>query len=102
MIALLLLFVFITGSAPKAFFHDLIADHNDIAACTIDHETDVLHPHETNCDFNDLVVPAPYIFETGIYKFQDSPDFNQYLSFIGIAYFFTYTKHKENRGPPIA
>ncbi len=61
MIAACLMLVLATGVAPKAFLHDVFADHHDTPGCTIDHDTDVLHNVQVHCDLDDLVVPASYV-----------------------------------------
>ena len=98
--AFLLLLVFATGSAPKALFHDLIAGHEDVAGCTVDHGRDVLHQHETDCDFDDLVVPAPFIYGKSISIHPAAPFIIQPLPVLTPQYIASFLKNTESRGPP--
>jgi len=56
-----MLLLFLIGIAPKAYFHDLVADHQDTASCETHHSTATLHTQTFSCHFDDLVVHAPFL-----------------------------------------
>jgi len=100
-IAFLLLLVFAVSTAPKAYFHDLLANHKDVAFCHHPPTTsDCVHKQGYNCHFDDLVVSAPFLSLTeqpvvliNFYFEKKQPAF--YYSFPQ-----SFLQHKENRGPP--
>jgi len=64
--ASLLLLLFLIGTAPKAYFHDLVADHRDTASCETHHSTATLHTQTYSCHFDDLVVHAPFLLPAAV------------------------------------
>ncbi|HJW16719.1 MAG TPA: hypothetical protein VJ499_06355 [Flavisolibacter sp.] len=63
-VAILLLFVFMVSAMPKAFFHDLVAQHKDTISCTHGPvKTNCMHIQGTNCHFDELVVTIPFLYE---------------------------------------
>ncbi|MGZ3845489.1 MAG: hypothetical protein ACXVBH_05510 [Flavisolibacter sp.] len=99
-LAIFLVLVFALGTAPKAWFHDLVADHKDQPDCRQLHHSKVLHQKAPNCHFDDLVVSAPFLFVT------DLPILSGGLHYIKkVPVFYSsplqsLSLHKENRGPP--
>jgi hypothetical protein len=102
-IAFTLLIVFSISIAPKAYFHEVIADHKDVLVC---HHPEAgsscAHSQPLNCHFDDLVVTAAFLIE----KFQNSLNFpNRYLDKQD-SYKLSYHQHpffhKTSRGPPVA
>jgi hypothetical protein len=100
--AIFLMLIFLISIAPKAYFHDLLANHKDFPACTQVHKTAVLHSHGFNCHFDDLVVSAPFLLLAeqpivfiNFHFDKKQPSF--YSSFLQ-----SFLLHKENRGPPSA
>ncbi len=100
--AILLLMVFTIGSAPKAYFHDLVADHVDRNGCSEDHQSAVFHQHETNCDFDDLVVPSVFVEPTVATATLLSLCNDRFFSIYITSGSFSFFQHQENRGPPAA
>jgi hypothetical protein len=100
--AIFLLLLLAVGIAPKAFFHDLIANHKDLPSCNQHHKTAVFHYQEYNCHFDDLVVTTPYLFENEqpvafiqfYFEGKQSSSYSFHLPH--------FSQHKENRGPPTA
>ena len=97
-----MLLVFATASAPKAFFHDLVADHEDVEGCFLDHHEVVLHQVEPRCDMDDLVVPVPYYLSQPL---NTEPPAGCTEVFFG-SYIPSHTvsqyQHHHTRGPPHA
>jgi hypothetical protein len=98
--AIFLLLVFAVSTAPKIYFHDLIADHKDFSTCHEVHKLPVLHQEGYNCHFDDLVVTAPYVLLTeqpvvftNFYFEKKRPSFCS-------SFLLPFFQHKENRGPP--
>jgi hypothetical protein len=98
--AIFLLLVFFISSAPKAYFHDLVADHKDFSDCQQPHHTTVLHQQGMNCHFDDLVVTSPFVSLIE----QPIPSLNSYFEKRQSAFYSfllpSFLQHKENRGPP--
>jgi hypothetical protein len=99
-LALALLFVFAVSVVPKTYFHDLIADHKDILTC--DHSCGTsshLHPQRFNCHFDDLVVTAPYVFQSCeiLFSVNNLHELNSAYPPSLLKYEIFY---KETRGPP--
>jgi len=98
--ALFLLLVFFISSAPKAYFHDLVADHKDFSDCQQPHHSTVLHQQGLNCHFDDLVVTSPFVTLIE----QPVPSFDFYFEKKQPAFYSlllsSALQHKENRGPP--
>ncbi|MGZ5286655.1 MAG: hypothetical protein ACXWV0_10600 [Flavisolibacter sp.] len=102
LIACCLVLVFVAGSAPRSFFHDVFADHEDVPACTIDHDTDVLHAIQVHCEFDDHVVPASFIIQQElrlvapvVFLVPVKPAFHQ-------SFLTSFMQFRESRGPPSA
>jgi len=92
--------VFFISSAPKAYFHDLVADHKDFSDCRQSHHSTVLHQQGMNCHFDDLVVTSPFVSSIE----QPVPSLNSYFEKRQSAFYSflvsSFLQHKENRGPP--
>ena len=98
--AFLLLLLFTVSIGPRAYFHDLVADHRDGTGCVENHKNVVFHNEEIECHFDDLVVSSPYIFQS-----EGLPDLPSiFLSPVDCAVrsaqFRIFLKNKESRGPP--
>jgi hypothetical protein len=62
-LAFVLLLLFSMSMAPKVFFHDVLANHEDRLVCRdIDKSTPHIHQPAFHCSFDDLVVSSPYVF----------------------------------------
>jgi hypothetical protein len=98
--ALLLLLVFAISIAPKAWFHDLIANHKDSTSCHQVHKAAVLHVKGYNCHFDDLVVSAPFLLqqEQPVVLVNFYPREKQTV--FSSSFYSAFIQHKENRGPP--
>ena len=101
-IALALMLVITIASTPKAYVHDLVADHHDDPGCTINHHTVVLHQHQVDCGFDDLVVPVPFVVVESqsfdqLYRFHQRD-----LSFYSSFPVSSPALHYESRGPPLS
>jgi hypothetical protein len=100
--AFFFLALFIIGTAPKTYVHELLANHIDRRGCSLNHKTAVLHQHEINCGFDELVVPVPFIptaeqsFSVLTFSFENKT-FDSYQTS-----FQKFLQHKDNRGPPRA
>jgi len=100
-IAFFLLLLFLTGSLPKAYFHDLVADHVDKVSCDQKHTSAVLHKQSINCHFDDLVVTSPFVtpvvseFEAAVLHFEKE-QFTRFNS-----YQYSFVQHTDSRGPPV-
>jgi hypothetical protein len=52
------------SAMPKAFIHDLVAQHKDTISCTHGPvKTNCMHIQGINCHFDELVVTIPFIYE---------------------------------------
>jgi hypothetical protein len=99
-IAVLLLLVFAVGIAPKAYFHDLLANHKDGSSCKLTHRSATIHRQSFNCHFDDLVVSAPFVFQADQ---AITPLHDFYVKQFGKIYastFQSFIQHEGNRGPP--
>lgn len=100
--AVFLVLVLILSIAPKAFFHDIVASHKDLPACSEVHKSAVFHHQGYNCHFDDLVVTTPFLFTN------EQPAVVVHLYFGKIQpsshspRLAHFSQHKENRGPPLA
>ena len=98
-IAILMLLVFSISIAPKAFFHDLVSDHED-SNCLEVHNSAVLHQKEHHCHFDNVVVGAPFLVlaneATEVITIYAAKEVSAYRT-PSFQYFFL---NKENRGPP--
>lgn len=102
LVVAVMLVLFTISFIPKTYFHDVIASHTDSVE-------DCQHPDKGqaclrqpgfNCDFNELVVAAPYLlFESSINFFKPSEYLTVTESFyqLTLQHFFFGT---ESRGPP--
>jgi len=99
-LAIFLILVFALGTAPKSWFHDLVADHKDQPVCSQVHHSKVLHQKAPNCHFDDLVVTTPFL------SVSDLPTLSTRVRYIKMETVFyssplqSFSLHKENRGPP--
>lgn len=100
--ALLLLLLFIVGSAPKAYFHDLVADHRDAASCDIHHKTSVLHKQSINCHCDDLVVSAPFMPAAATSTVVPTPVQQVLFQPVPVSYHPSIVQFREGRAPPAA
>jgi hypothetical protein len=99
-LACVLLLLFVMSSLPKAYFHDLVADHVDMASCDQKHSQAVLHKQSVNCHFDDLVVTIPFV-SPAIQDFEAANFHFEKKAAVAIAcYHYSFIQHKENRGPP--
>jgi hypothetical protein len=98
--ALFLLLVFFISSAPKAYFHDLVADHKDFSDCQQPHHSTVLHQQGLNCHFDDLVVTSAFVLlveqQVSLLDLCFEKKQRAYHSLL----LSSALQHKENRGPP--
>jgi len=94
--------VFAISIAPKAYFHDLVANHKDFAACHQVHKSTVLHQQGYNCHFDDLVVSAPFLSATELPVIFSVFYFEQKQSSFYSSFLPSFLQHKEGRGPPSA
>jgi hypothetical protein len=101
-ISLLLLLVFLISAAPKAYFHDLVADHKDsITTCShTDNSGGCIHQSAINCHFDQLVVTG--FFDFNVSSFQCQPPLNSAHSFsLTAQHLLTNARlSSESRGPP--
>ena len=98
--AIFLALLFLISTAPKAYFHDLLAHHKDFSDCRQLHHSTVLHQQGINCHFDDLVVTAPFIVTTQQPIAELSLDFKKQHSLFYSSFPQSVWFHKENRGPP--
>jgi hypothetical protein len=99
-LASILLLLFVMSSLPKAYFHDLVADHVDMASCDQKHSQAVLHKQSINCHFDDLVVTSPFV-SPAVQNFDVANSVFGKKAAVAIAsYHYSFVQHKENRGPP--
>ncbi|MGN6165060.1 MAG: hypothetical protein ACTHOF_11035 [Flavisolibacter sp.] len=102
LLAFILLVVFAISTAPKAYFHDLVANHkDDIVNCThLPTSAPCAHKQGFNCHFDDLVVTVPFLFQKTQISFcallANADKQTVYLSSFS-PYFFS---HSTGRGPP--
>ncbi len=102
LIAAWLLMVFAMSAAPKAYFHDLLANHKDSPVCRQIHTSAAVHPEGYHCHFDELVVSAPFLLQADAAQ-------PPVLTYTNVVLQFGYTSpaapflmHQENRGPPQA
>ncbi len=102
-IASLLLLVLLIGQAPKSFFHEAIATHQDEITC-LDHSTSTtcVHPQPFHCGFDKLVVTIPFLTAEAktVIPFQNS--YVLHNSSYHSSYFFQYSFPTKGRAPPVA
>jgi hypothetical protein len=98
--ACLLLVLFCISMAPRAWFHDLLANHQDKPGCTLHHTRAVFHQQELNCHFDDIVVHVPFLRTP-------EPHFTRVATTSYYTYCNFYAFHieeitgsQESRGPP--
>jgi len=100
MIAVVLLLTFMVGTAPKAYFHDLIANHRDEVSCTEKHSTPAFHNPGFDCKCSDLVVSTPFIVSITPFYITPATDFHPEQ----VSFYQSHTQsgvqYKESRGPP--
>jgi hypothetical protein len=101
-ITFFLLLVFFVSTAPKTYFHNLVANHKDYSDCTQRHHSAVLHQQGMNCHFDDLVVTSPFVslIEHPLVSF--TIFFEKKLSASSSFLIASFLQHKESRGPPFA
>lgn len=59
--ASLLLALLVLCTLPRFYFHELLADHQDLLVCKHEAEKGTcMHVPGYHCDFHELVVQAPY------------------------------------------
>ncbi len=102
-IALVLLLLFMLSSAPRAFIHDLIADHKDLPSCKESHHSStVLHKQSQDCHCDHLVVTSPYEPASSQINITAQVQFREII-FSPFSILFQQTvQYKESRGPPAA
>jgi len=92
--------VFVISIAPRAFFHDVVANHEDLPDCRQLHHSTVLHQQEFNCHFDDQVVSAPFVLLSDpAFIFTDFNFANNPTSFYSSPTQSVF-QLKESRGPP--
>jgi hypothetical protein len=97
----LLLLVFALSTAPKSYFHDLVADHHDeVISCDLAHKTSVLHKKAYHCDCDDLVVSTPFVFQQDVFRATLLKYFPVKQEFICSAFVAEYPNRHDSRGPP--
>lgn len=102
-IAWLLLIVFMVSTAPKTYLHEAIATHKDVSYCTHIHETSAcLHLQGFNCHFDNLVVTAPYIFQSYSFSLVVPIRYLHISTHYLSSYHSIISFSKDNRGPPAA
>jgi hypothetical protein len=101
--ALFLLLVFLVSAAPKAYFHDLVADHKDVVT-TCHHAnpaTACVHQSAINCHFDQLVVSSFYFFSFQSFS-AVAPELTEVPFSCPPAFHLVKTFHsRESRGPPV-
>jgi hypothetical protein len=100
--AFFLMLLFLISIAPKAYFHDLVADHKDFSDCHQVHHSNVLHQQAVNCHFDDVVVSAPFLLQKEQLILPGSFDFEIEQAVFYSSYISLFFQHKESRGPPSA
>lgn len=99
-IAALLLLIFSISAAPKAYFHDLIADHKDYSNCNDFHKNSVLHKEGYNCHFDDLVASSPFIVQAEKTAVPVIVYFNKHSISLYCHTPQAFVSKLDNRGPP--
>lgn len=96
---MLLLFV---GTAPKVYFHDVLANHKDSATvCTHAFPKEsCLHQSRINCHVDLLVITSVYLFKAEPAIGYLRQRFFLINTFTSSFYFFLRHGAKESRGPP--
>jgi hypothetical protein len=99
-LAIVIIMVFAVSIAPKAWFHDLVADHQDLPDCRQTHHSKVLHHQGFNCHFDDVVVTAPFVAtgEQPIVFIVIPPHKEETLTYTSPLQ--SLSQAKEGRGPP--
>ena len=98
--ALLLLAVFTLGSAPKSWFHDLLATHRDMVPCTTVHHKAVMHQQGFSCHCQDLVVTSHFILWPDVIPVMVPVPRLQQKSSLLQQVFAGAPFHSNYRGPP--
>jgi hypothetical protein len=101
-IAIFLVLVFFMSIAPKAYFHNLAANHKDFSDCHQLHHSTVLHQQGINCHFDDLVVSSPFFSACEFPIVIVHISFEKRQSAVPSLCLSSFSQHKENRGPPVA
>jgi hypothetical protein len=99
-ISVLLLLLFLISIAPKAFFHDLVANHKDLPDCRQVHQSTVLHQQTFNCHFDDLVATSPFVFSNEPIVIISAHYFIDKQASFYSSHLQAFFQHKESRGPP--
>ena len=98
----LLLLVFALSTAPKSYFHDLVADHHDdVISCDLAHKTSVLHKKTYHCDCDDLVVSTPFVFQQEFFSVSLLKYFPVKQEFIYSVFTAEFPNRHDSRGPPV-
>jgi hypothetical protein len=100
---LFLLIVFLVGSSPQYFFHDILADHKDVAyQCNHPFKNSAhFHQQGIDCKFSGLVVGGVYSFEYKSISFEPFKILTDYSEKYFPFHLKTSRFTKENRGPPV-
>jgi len=100
-IACFLLVVFAISAAPKAYFHDAFANHQDTyQACTDKLKDAHFHPRGINCHFDQLVVSCLFHFAGESFNHLAIRFFNSNQPHQLAVHSFQPVFSKVNRGPP--
>lgn len=101
-LALFLLVVFALSATPKPFFHELLAHHKDGLVCNNHDKTKpCLHQQAYHCQFDDLVVTAPYLSSSPELLLIKSSYVVQHESFSQSSLLTTAFRSLDSRGPPM-
>ena len=101
-IAAILLLVFSIAGAPKAYFHDLVADHADAPSCDQLHTTSVLHKSAFDCDCDDLVVTTPFVVQSQVFSIRSFDFLTQHFVADYHSPSTPFVQYTDSRGPPAA
>jgi hypothetical protein len=96
-----LLVFFTISCVPKSFFHDLIANHQDVISCEHPGKAaSCVHPKGFNCSFEKLVVTSPYVVAAAGFSIVKPVSFPTHKRVHSSFVLSPYFPHSESRGPP--
>lgn len=101
-LALFLLVVFALSATPKIFFHELLANHKDGLVCNKqDKSKPCLHRQAYHCQFDDLVVTAPYLSAVPAISLNNPTFVTQHEACVLPQTIAAPLRHVDSRGPPM-
>jgi hypothetical protein len=100
--AIWLLLVFAVSASPKAYFHELLANHKDTAGCNQVHNTAAVHQQGYHCHFDELVVTAHFVLAADAPELLSAKGPHIYPCAYYTSPLSSGTIHHESRGPPAA